>query len=482
MAIKNRLIQYRERLEDKTTPGQLSNYNLTTRQMYTKLRGLYDNNGVYDAIKRFAYEDSKWIEALKPLRTVAHRSVEFYVAKCLQNATVTTDNQSVIDALDDFRKWSNWEARSRVMLRWLGRDGDLFVKTQGNDSRVWMTLIDAYDVTAFSVDARDNLTSIRIDKPIVINERKRTYTEYWTSIDNYMAVWEHDKGENEKLERLGTPKEYHFLGEFGIDFVPFVHVKFSDVGEKRGKSAISHALDKIDEANREATRLTQMLFRYNRPLMTVSANSVNPIDGSPLPVEISEGAADSWLNDESILKLSGQARVDSLVPNLNYEQALAILRDMMSELEQDLPELKYYSLTGDLSGKAVTMLLAGALDRAAEVQSNMVQGLIRLDMMALTIGKFWGLFPGLSGSFDDGKWEHEITTDEMFSDDMSDRATTLQMLVAAKMPLSAAMKFTGFSEEEIAEATEAANAESVQRNQSLAAGILGTLNNPNAQQ
>jgi hypothetical protein len=144
----------------------------------------------------------------------------------------------------------------------------------------------------------------------------------------------------------------------------------------------------------------------------------------------------------------------------------------MEELEQDLPELKYYSLKdSDLSGKAISLLLAGAVDRANEARENLLGGLKRLDEMALTIGRFWNLFPSNIGTFENGDFDHEITVDELFSDDLNDRATTLKSLVESGVPLLFAMEQVGFTEEEIALAKEELDQVQLQRQQNLAQSL-----------
>jgi hypothetical protein len=111
------------------------------------------------------------------------------------------------------------------------------------------------------------------------------------------------------------------------------------------------------------------------------------------------------------LSLPGMAKLESLVPNINYEAALKILQDDMMELERDLPELAYARISeqggGDLSGRAIRFMLTPAIDRALEARGNAEAALVRANQMALTIGAAAGLFRGV-GTYDAGDFDHSF--------------------------------------------------------------------------
>src|SRR5690606_24097474 len=105
-------------------------------------------------------------------------------------------------------------------------------------------------------------------------------TEIWDKVG--WRVYEHQQDEGTPANRLGEPVDTGLLADFDIDFVPFVWQPFRAVGDERGANAFINSLDKIDEANRQATRLSEMLFRHNRALWALTANAVDPA-GRPLP-------------------------------------------------------------------------------------------------------------------------------------------------------------------------------------------------------
>lgn len=457
-----------DRIRNKETnsqlPATLNNANLTPFEKYTKVKAFYQNNGAYDEVKRYAYNTSLWLESIKPIRTVVHRSVEFYVAKLIPDLRVVTEKQAVKESIEQFLKWSNFKAKKQVICRDLSLYGDLFLKVVGDSEHVYFEDIKPEFVTDFEEDTRGNLIKVRIDIPFTNEQGMKVYhTEFWSELDGYFAIWEHTNPSVD-LDQLGSPKEYGFLAEMGIDFIPFVYIKFIDIGNKRGSGCVDHALDKIDEANRQATRLSELLFKYNRAYWALVSEGKAPA--------LSVDAQDTILRENSIIRLGG-ADLKSLVPPINYTDALKVLQDMMSELEQDLPELKYYSLNdSQLSGKAISLLLAGAIDKAGEARENLIQGLIRLNEMALTIGRFWDLFPANIGTFDNGDFEHELDIDPMFSEDESERALLLKSLRDSGLGLSTAMELAGYEEEFVTMAVEEANQETLNRQQNLANALV----------
>lgn len=434
-----------------------STSNLSIKELYNRLEEYYDNEDLYTAVQLSSYHHGGFLESIRPLKTAVNRSVEFYVSRlCQDEISITAKNQATKDAIEQFLKWSNFESKKRPYIRSLALFGDLFLKVVSTSSKVYSDMVDPRYVTEFTVDNRGYIQEIRIDVPMRDdNDQPYTYTEYWTK--EYFATWNHRYSDTTPLEQLGDPSQYLWLEQLGIDFVPIVWIPFKQVsGKERGESCVSHAILKIDEVNRITTRLHQMLWRYNKPTWAVSANSVDK-SGRPLPPPKVNGKPISEENDLDMLKneviyLPGMSTMSSLIPAIDYSAALEIIKAMEEELEKDLPELRYNSLKeSDMSGKAMRTLLAPAIDKANEAKSNLVAGLTRLNEMALTVGKFMGIFSNL-GTYENGDFEHGINMAEVFSTSTDETSVTLKALTDAGIPLEVAMKVVGFDEETIAEA------------------------------
>lgn len=431
---------------------------------YDMLLGYYLENGMYTPQITQDYYLGVWDEAMKPLRDCANRSVEFFVSKLepgtIPNAMpILTENNRIIDPIQQIWLWSNFAQNKALVIRMFSLYGDIFIKSVGDlaGKKVYHQYLEPRYVTDFSEDRRGNIVAIRMDIPSSKGNMKATYTEIW-DLGGY-RTYLHAMGSGSAENLLGSPVDFATLGELGIDFVPFAHGKFRDIGQKRGVGCFVHALDKIDEANRMVTRLHQMLFRYNKPLLAVGANSMDA-SGRPLPAPAISGlnsSSEKEILDDTIITLPGMARLDSLVPDIKYADALAILQDMMKEIEKDLPELSYAGLRekGELSGKAVRLLLGDAIDRAIEARSNFEAALIKADKHALTLGANVGAFSNV-GNYDAGDFDHSFQERDVIPLDESEKADTFKTLRDAGVPLSLAAKLAGYSEEIQAEMGTAA--------------------------
>lgn len=452
----------------------------TQAALYGALEAYYWNNGLYDQIMQALYDKAIWTEGMKPLRNPANRVVEFYVSKIWPGALpdalpIVTDNQRIVDPIHQVWEWSNWGQAKQRASRWLALFGDLFIKVATKPDKVYFQLIKPQNVTDLDHDEREYLTWLRLDIPIIkrVEGRPTTYTrtEVWDKASQTQQVWEHQQGPAADLSALGAPV-VNKLQDSGIDFLPFVHGKFKDTGESRGANAFLHALDKIDEANRQATRLHQMLFRYNRPLMSVSAGGLDPT-GRPLPAPRltntpgePQSTGDSTLKDDSLLYLPGMSKLDALVPSLDYSGALDILNAQITEIEKDLPELVYYRLSDfgtNLSGKALGLIMAGAVDKVIEARGGAEQALTRANQMALTIGQQAGLFSNI-GNYQAGDYAHSFADRPIMPTTELEESEVIKNQVAAGVPLVTSLRRAGWSEDELAQ-LEKDQAESDKRRQ-----------------
>lgn len=454
-------------------------------EVYDLLEAYYLNNGLYWSVERALYDQGLWREPIRPLRNPAHRAVEFYPAKLWPGTLpealplVVKDDQ-VRDAIYQIWQWSNWGAQKQVFARKLAMLGDVFLKVAQNatQSRVFVQLIDPRYVPddGFETDERGYLTWIRLDIP---QQRRGAdgeveeywWTEVWDKRGGYLwlRVWEHKDGIGAELESLGDPMVERFSGEPGneeeaelflsFDFIPIVHARFQDIGDDRGLAAISPAVDKIDELNRVITRLHQILYNLNDVLWALRANATDasgrPVPAPPIKLEGTalEAGDVVTLGGQRMIRLPGTSELQPLVPDIDYEAALKVVEAQLGEIEQDLPELAYFRLRemGELSGRAVAMLLGDAVDRALEVRGNGETAMIRAQEMALTIGREVGLFPESIGSWEDGDFEHSFKKRPVIEVSSHEKWETIKLGVEAGTALTTMLRrVLGADDEEIA--------------------------------
>ncbi len=444
------------------------------------LWALYEQAALYDAGSQALAVAGTLAEPLKALRTAAHRSVEFFVATIwpgvLPDALpIETDNEAIIPAIEQVWQWSNWSSQKQVFIRKCAAMGEIFVKvaTRPDNSRVFFQLLDPRHVMDFDTDERGFLTWIRIDVPLASREGDKvkvlTRTEVWDrrvlarltegdtlQMGGSLRVWEHDKGDEPDLTKLGPPLETRSLEEFGIDFIPIVQCQWSDRGEQHGAGAYDHAVEKLVDGDRIVTRLHQQLYRSNTEAWALQAPGRVDALGREIPPPVVEGLSGSSTRDDGRVQV-GDARLvrvpsgwelTSLVPNINYAAALDIANAHLQEIRRDLPELAYFDSTelgANASGRARRIHLAPAIDRALEARANCEEALIRLNQMALTIGQNAGLnkFRNL-GTFESGAFAHHFKERNVLpADELDDAqaalangqaANEVQKLLAAGAP------------------------------------------------
>ncbi len=461
---------------------------------YDVLRAYYLANGVYDVLRTILSGLGAKKEALNPLRNPAYRVVEFYAAKTFPGALpqalpIDTENQRLVEPIQQIWTWSNWASEKQAVARSFPMYGDLFLKTatrsnaQGRVSRVYLQNLEPQTVTDFDSDERGYLTFARIDVPQQRRQRdgkleSYIHTEVWDKATQRFRCWEHKQDASKPLDQLGEPTDDRSFGEFGIDFVPIVWQPFRHVGDARGMAAITPALDKIDEANRQATRLHQMLFRYNKPLWAATAGGVDAA-GRPLPPPRLGGTDGNTLAmsddpaTDDVVRLPGITKLDALVPSINYDSALSILRDQMAEIRRDLPEMIYSEIQerSDLSGVAIRYLMEAAIDRLLEARGNVEAALVRADQMALTIGQSTGLFRNL-GNYEAGDFAHSFAPRPVLSQPELERAQIVQTYVGAGLPLITSTRRAGWSDTEREQMAEERQEEMANQQAGLGAALL----------
>lgn len=434
------------------------------RETYKLLEFYYQQNGLYEEIGDLMVSAGMSYRQVRGLRNPCNRVVEAYADNLwpgpLNTAMmVVSENARLSDELIRLWQWSNWGSLKQRAARWLGLFGDMFVKVATNAkddrgfTRVYLQLIKPAQVTDFALDERGFVISLRLDQLIQGEKGLKWHTEHWDKASQRMRIWKHSQGFDKSLDGLGKPTTDAEFAEFGIDFVPFVFAPLRDDGLGRCAGAFTHALDKINEANQQATELHKRLFRYNRPDMALEGTGQDSA-GRPLPpprVGSSDDQREIEISGERFYRLPSGWKISHLVAQLDYNSALAILEAHMRELENDLPELVYDRLKNkdSISGRALRIMASKALKRFEEARGNAGEALTRAHSMALTMGSnagFWDV-----GNYEAGDFQHSLRFPEIVPITVEERATTFTMLVGGGAPIRWALKQAGWSDADLEE-------------------------------
>ena len=445
---------------------------------YAMLDAYYNNNGLYESLSAmlasYGYRD----ESIRGLRNPTAAVVSFYAAKLwpgnLQEALpIETDNAALLPVIERIWEWSNWQSIKQEVARTFPKFGDMFLKvntkrdSSNQISRVYIESLPPQSVTKIESDERGFLTYVRMDTPTTEeddngNEKIKIITEEWNKDTQTYRRWKHDKSSTTPIRNLvGLELTLNFSAAWGHDFIPIVWQGFRLTGGERGEAAITPAIDKIDEVNRQATALHKNMFRYNKPT-TIVGRDGNDASGRPLP-PVSLGAsgtlsASTNPDEDNIWILPGATTVNSLVPNLNYADHVLTIDKMMDNITLDLPEIVYsmlHTIGGNPSSVSLQTLLLSATDRLLEARQNAESALIRAHQIAISIGQYAGLFDNSLGNYDAGTLAHTIANRPVWAQSEMETAQTMQAYKNAGVPAEVAAQRSGWSEQEIEELTQA---------------------------
>lgn len=386
------------------------------------LRSYYDNTA-YQELNAEAVR--RGVKGLKFLDNPAYQAVEFHAAHLfpgtLPDALPLQDApESLEAAIRQVWAWSNWASEKQVYARTLGICGEAFIKAVSNPegTRFFKQLTEPEYVTDLEEDERGYLVFIRLDFPVWVDGQEKTHTEVWSKEDNEYLVWPaHSKGVGEDLDQLGEP-DAELSGritDLGIDFVPFVHAKFQDIGNPRGSGVFEKFLGAIDEQNRAVNRLHETYFRYDRPLTALRRNEAGqgPATMQRDGPKDDDAGGETEVGNEMLLRLPGTTDIAQMVPNIPYDAGLKMIEARHDRLAEHLSEIRYYQdVEGDPSGLARRVRLAPATSRGIEARGNAEAAAIRATQMCLTLGSKAGVFRNIgtfeAGSFDFSFKEREI--------------------------------------------------------------------------
>lgn len=478
---------------------------LSPLQRYELAWAYYRSNNLYQSINEALGYVATAGQIPKPLRNPVFRCVEFHATHLWpgdlpDSLPMETESDAVTAAVHQIWAWSNWQQRKQVAARWYAMFGDLILKVATKNvevfddpgaeepsgtsiTRVYLQLIDPRDLTEFEKDERGFFTSLRLDVPAGTNTAGQPlfHTEFWDKLSYRFYL--HTKSRGEPESQLGAPVSEGYLDDIapGMDFVPFTHAKFHDAGTERGWPCFWPAIEKIDEANRHITRAGSLMLRHNKAIWAARANTVGP-NGEiiPAPSFRKDGGTEyeaGTFKDGDIVELPGNASLDSLSPSIDWDAALAYVKDQMLELQQDLPELRYSDLASvaNIATNTVMKFLAPAIDRAAEARGNAEDALLRAQQMAITIGKAAGLpqFADIpERAYESGTLKMRFIERPILTESSAEKAATAQAWTAAGAVLPTAMRLAGMGDDEINLAKKDAQEERARSVSSLGAALL----------
>ncbi len=374
----------------------------TRRTRAEMMEAYYFNNGLYSELGRLLTDAGVNPESMKGMRNPTAAAVEFYAdltwpGQLPEALPIVTENKAIVDPIHQIWDWSNWSQKKQVAARELPMTGDLFLRVNDNHTeedkadKVFITVVKSKQVTSFRVDPQGIIVFIRIDIGIIDGDETKVRTEIWD--ETGQSIWVHNKGSNATMKQLGKPNLQTPLSAMGLDFIPYVHAAFIDLGDAGGLPVIWVAIDKINEVNRKATRLAEMMYRYRKPLWALTRESTG--SGQALP-PLTMGNSDGLIEvaDETYVSLPSGGKLEFLVPKIDHKEYAAQIVADLDEIKRDIPEMVWYEIAmeNNLSGRALFYKMAPARARLLQMRGTIEAALEQADIMALKLGQSLDLF------------------------------------------------------------------------------------------
>jgi len=281
--------------------------------------------------------------------------------------------------------WSNWNRRRYRYVRTGAIYGDVALKPHLDIERrkVYVQIIDPEYVTDIRFNETGDVIEYRIDIPTQDDDLQRTtylHGERWTK--ESFTTYRDDR----EVSIDGMPAtQANPLG-----FVPFVWVNHRDLGGVHGAPAIDTVIPKIDELNAIVTASHDYIDKLNKQPIGIAsdskwgrgANDVMVIDSDP------DGTG---RKRSGILKGPGDMRTFNLLQDLGLGPSLEYVRELISEIEKDLPETvvdEQLRSMQQVTGPGASRMMADVQNRLFEAEGNYDAGLIDACQMCISMGAF----------------------------------------------------------------------------------------------
>lgn len=470
---------------------------------YSILWAMYENTA-YDKIHTWStsYKAQKGLyQYIRNIYNPSYRLGEFWKAKLLGGVLdpeagdgeetpsalpIITEDDKLRAAIAQVWRWSNWQIKKDVFGLWtpvLG-DGVLMIADDTEREKVYIKVQHPSRLADVEFDDFGNvkgyILEYKRDDPRRGRSGEVTYREvatrdgdnvhYVTYLDQSPYPWDENNGEE---------------WDVPYGFVPMVILQHNDVGLDFGWSELYPDLSKFREVDDQASKLNDQIRKLVEGawlMAGLSKPGTTPVVAGQEATE--EKPQPGRTEMKAIYTNNAQAHADSLVAPIDITAVSNSIKDLITELERDYPELKIdmANATGDISGRALRINRAPATAKVLQRRPNYDNAMVRIQQMAVAIGGFRNYGEAFAGfsleSFKSGQLDHSIGNRPVFDvdpmDELEQEGTFWDNAKKAKdagVPLVVYLKQQGWDEESI---DEIVNSEEFQlRQESMKSAIEG---------
>lgn len=312
------------------------------------------------------------IEAsIKPLFTPLARAVNIDVSLIPGGWQLTEESQQA--AFGMLLKESRWEIEGDIFVRYgvaMGESGLRIVDDRIN-KRVYLAPIrpDRYVTQSTSVYDPTPALAIFIDMSVDADGEDVEWAEVITP--STIATFKN----GEPMGRGDREASY----DNALGFVPLV-VAVHDIGDGVGEPTFDDSIVALDQVNRQATYMAQMIERHAEPQWAAIGAEAGDLEKSGDAV---------WFFPEG-------SDIKAILAAVDFAGLLAFIKEVKEEMKEGLPELAFSKLTGvnRIAAATIELQMAEAVFKIRRLRKYHDQALADAAELAALAAKDMGLDVG----------------------------------------------------------------------------------------
>lgn len=352
---------------------------------------------------------------------------------------------------DIFRilEWSSWNQNKSLYVRTGAIYGDVFLKVIDDPFRqlTRLEIVDPRKIQDIEMDDIGNITRVVIQFEKYTSENNQedffTYTEIITP-----KLFETFKDGEPFAFFKDVNGEPRAKWENVYGFVPMTLVNHIDVGQIFGANSFHAEIGKINTVNDVASILNDSV----RNAVDILYHAKGGTQGMGFATNSEEPSRD----DIRLVYTASSVEMIPLVSPIDITGASQMIRDMLDEIESDIPILALHKIRegGNLTAPGVASAFSDAINQIKDAQANYDGGLIKALKQALFIAGLRGYNGIMARDFEAEEMMFTFRTREVIKDNLSklERVQLLNALDPASPIASLVLEEMGFEPDAIEEA------------------------------
>lgn len=495
--------------------GEQSRVGWQSRASEYRALWAWYNNSIFDDLAQWSAYKSRYRlpRHIRSIYNPTRRLVDFYAATVypgvlsedgsdlpdgVQNAIPLADDTppALRQAIAQLWQWSNWQAGKSIYVRYGAALGNSFVEVIDDLERGKVYFRNWWPgyVADLDLDHRGNVRAYALEYRV--DDGGGSYTFRKQVNKDSIATFKN-----------GNPFDYDPESGLGAEyanpygFAPAVWVPHVDLGGDHGAYALNGTQNKIDELNSTASLIHDQIRKLvQAPLIVWAEEDLKPLFSRGKRGKTEE-LPDPNADREAIMWFKGpkDGSVSHLSADLNFAGAWPFMEQLLTEIEQDHPELNYFQQMREMStvtGPAAARLIGDVAARVYEAASNYDRGSIALFQMGVAIAGWrvrtgaWTknskitlqqrkFMPFDLTSYERGQLDFALmprpliqkTSGERLKEEETPLWEAASKAIAAGLPLEIFLKRNGWTDEDLEELQAFKDAEAKKRAEELEAQV-----------